>query len=392
MQILFLSNWYPYPPSNGSKLRIYNLLRALAQHHDVTLLTFADQQDIGSEKPTLSKLCREIQVVPRKSFSPSSWRARRGFLSKAPRSVVDTFSSDMEQRIRQTLNARNYDVVIASQEGTAGYSYCFQGITAIFEEVEIGVPYERFAYATSAWQRFRYGLTWIKHRRYLAYLLRDFQACTVVSTREQNLLTKVTPDHQAIEVIPNCIDLADYGGVKGPPQWNHLIFTGSFRYFANYEGMTWFLQDIFPRIQARVPDVQLTITGDHAGLPLPAVNNVILTGFVDDVRPLIASASISLVPLRVGGGTRLKILEAMALGTPVVTTSKGAEGLDVEPGKHLLIADTPSAFAEAIILLLSESRLRQQVVDNAYQLVCQKYDCAAVMPQFLSLIDRVATG
>ena len=145
-----------------------------------------------------------------------------------------------------------------------------------------------------------------------------------------------------------------------------------------------------PRLQAEIPDVCLTITGDHANLPLPSTENVTLTGFVDDIRPLIASSWISLAPIQVGGGTRLKILEAMALRTPVVATSKGAEGLDATPGEHLLIADTPEAFAATTVRLLREPELRQYLADNAYQLVSQKYDWAAAMPQFLNLVDRVA--
>jgi glycosyltransferase involved in cell wall biosynthesis len=141
-----------------------------------------------------------------------------------------------------------------------------------------------------------------------------------------------------------------------------------------------------------VPGVGLTITGDHAGLPLPCTNHVSLAGVVDDVRPLIASASVSLAPIRVGGGTRLKILEAMALRAPVVATSKGAEGLDVRDGEHLLIADTPEAFADATIRLLKEPGLRERLADNAYQLVREHYDWAVVMPRFLHLVERVAHG
>jgi glycosyltransferase involved in cell wall biosynthesis len=117
---------------------------------------------------------------------------------------------------------------------------------------------------------------------------------------------------------------------------------------------------------------------------------VTLTGFVDDVRPLIAQSWISVVPLHTGGGTRLKILEAMALGTPVVATSKGAEGLDVQSGRHLLIADTPEAFAQSAIRLLKEPELRRQLAKSAYQLIREKYDWAVVIPRFLALTERVA--
>jgi glycosyltransferase involved in cell wall biosynthesis len=390
MRILFLSGWYPYPPNNGSKLRILSLLRGLAQHHEVTLLSFADQPDVDPEASEVCSLCCDVQVLPRRTFNPRSWRARLGFLSPTPRSVIDTFSKEMAQRIGQAVSLSDSDLVVASQLGMAGYGRHFQGLPALFEEVEVGLPYQQFAQAASAWRRARNGLTWAKHRAYLSRLLRCFRACTVVSEQERALLSRAVPGYQAIEVIPNCINLAEYDAVPGSLQTNTLIFTGPFRYFANHDAMTWFLEEVYPRIQAGMPGVRLIITGDHLGLPLPSADNVTLTGFVDDVRPLIASASVSLVPVRVGGGTRLKILEAMALRTPVVATTKGAEGLDAQHGEHLLIADTPEAFAEAVLRLLSDPSLRQRLANNGYQLVCERYDWAAVMPHFLDLVERVA--
>jgi glycosyltransferase involved in cell wall biosynthesis len=390
VRILFLSGWYPYPPNNGSKLRILSLLRGLAQHHEVTLLSFADQPDVDPEAPEVRSLCRDVQVVPRKTFNPRSRRARLGFLSPTPRSVIDTFSKEMAQRIEQAVSHLDVDLVIASQLGMAGYSRYFQGLPALLEEVEVGLPYQQFAQADSAWRRVRNGLTWAKQRGYLSRLLRCFRACTVVSEQERALLSRAVPGYQAIEVIPNCINLAGYDAVPGSLQTNTLIFTGPFRYFANHDAMTWFLEEVYPRIQSGVPGVRLIITGDHAALPLPPAENVTLTGFVDDVRPLIAAASVSLAPVRVGGGTRLKILEAMALHTPVVATAKGAEGLDLQHGEHLLIADTPQAFADAVLRLLGDPALRQRLADNGYRLVRERYDWAAIMPHFLSLVEKVA--
>lgn len=390
MRILFLSGWFPYPPNNGSKLRIYNLLRGLAQHHQITLLAFADQPDVDPEVPELRSLCSSIQVIPWKPYNPHSRQARLGFLSVTPRSVVDTYSPELEGRIREEISSGDYDLVIASQWTMASYGACFQDLPALFEEAEVGVLYQRFVSATSLWHRFRFGLTWAKQRIYLRRLLRDFQACTVVSEPERALLSSTVPGYQAIEVIPNCISLADYRDVGGSRKKNTLIFTGPFRYFANHDAMTWFLEEVYPRIQARVAGVRLIITGDHADMPLPAADNLTLTGFVDDVRPLINSASISLAPIRVGGGTRLKILEAMALHTPVVSTLKGAEGLDVQHGENLLIADTPEEFADAVLRLLGDPVLGQTLAEKGHQLVRERYDWPAVMPQFLSLVERVA--
>jgi glycosyltransferase involved in cell wall biosynthesis len=176
------------------------------------------------------------------------------------------------------------------------------------------------------------------------------------------------------------------------PRPDTLIFNGSFRYFANHEAMVWFLRHIYPEIIRHVPNVRLTITGETSNPPLPSADNVILTGRVEDVRPLIASAWVSLAPIRQGGGTRLKILEAMALRTPVVATSKGAEGLDARHDEHLLIADTPQSFSESVVRLFKEPGLAQRLADSAFQLVKEKYDWAVVMPRFQSLVDHVVGG
>ena len=390
MRILFLSRWFPYPPNNGSKLRIFNLLRGLAQHHQVTLLTFADQPDVNPAAPELKAVCQTVRVVPWQGFNPHSWRARLGFLSKTPRSVIDTFSPAMAAEISNLLTAEPIEAVIASQIDMAVYSRYFRHLPALFEEVEVGVIYEAYAHADSRWSRVRNGLTWAKYQRYLSTLLQDFQACTVVSGRERQILAQIVAGYPAIEIVPNGVDLASYNIDDFEPEPKSLIFTGSLTYYPNYEAVNWFLEKVYPELQAKIPDLRLTVTGDHAGRSLLAARGVTLTGFVDDVRPLVGQSWASVVPLHTGGGTRLKILEAMALRTPVISTSKGAEGLDVQPDVHLLIADTPKSFIRQVIRLMQEPELRPRLVGNAYRLVRDKYDWPVVLPPFLNLLERIA--
>jgi glycosyltransferase involved in cell wall biosynthesis len=393
MKILFLSSWFPYPANNGSKIRITNLLRGLADHHKVTLLSFTDQPNGSKDVPELQALCQEIQTVPRKPYKPDSRRARLGFLSLTPRSLVDTFSSDMRLLIQKKSLGGSYDLVIASQLGMASYSPYFEGVPALFEEVELGLFIEPFSQATSRRSGVRNGLTWGKLRYYLSRLVRNFEAFTVVSRKEHQLLAQFVNTNQNVEIVPNCVDLKNYQGFgKERERANSIIFTGPFGYAANYDAMTWFLKEIYPDVLERIPDANLMITGDHENLPLPNMEAVTLTGFVDDVRPLIAESCISIAPLRVGGGTRIKILEAMALGTPVVATTKGAEGLDVQHGRHILIADTPSAFSASTARLLTDPPLRQTLATNAYQLVKESYDWTGALPDFLHLIERVAAA
>ena len=390
MKILFLSRWFPYPTNNGSKLRIYNLLRGLAPHHEITLLAFADQPDIELEAPEIASICQQIRTVPWRPFNPHSMRARLGFLSMTPRSAIDTYSLEMQQYIRQILSNEAYDLVIASQWSMAGYSNYFQEVPALFEEVEVGLFFQQYAQAASFRKRFRYGLSWAKRQQYLARLLKNFIACTVVSEEEKQILASIQPNYKAVEIIPNCINLNDYQTNARNPEPNTLIFTGSFRYHANYEAIVWFLEKVYPHILAKLPDAKLTITGDHADKPISVRKNVNLVGYIDDIKSLIASSQASVVPLLVGGGTRLKILEAMALNTPVVSTAKGAEGLNVNHEENILIANEPEAFAEAVIRLLRDPDLHKRLSDNAYKLVSEHYNWPNVTPHFISLVDKIA--
>jgi glycosyltransferase involved in cell wall biosynthesis len=389
MKILFLSRWFPYPTNNGSKLRIYNLLRGLSKHHAVTLLSFADQPDVSPEAPEVRSICTEVQVIPWREFDPNSARAKLGFLSLKPRSIIDTFSPEMAQAITNALNKQKYDLVIASQLQRAAYYPYFQDVPALFEEIEIGLIYGQANTSVDKVQRLRHAFTWFKLRIYLSQLLKSFQAVTVASEQERELIARNFPHVKKIQVIPNCMNMADYKDIHAEAKPNTLIFTGSFRYHANYEAMVWFVREVFPLILEQVPDTHLIITGDHADLPLPSNRNVTLAGYVDDIKGLIASSTVALAPLWSGGGTRLKILEAMAIGTPVVATTKGAEGLDAITGEHLFVTDEPDKFAKHVINLLADGDLRRKVAGDADRFVREKYDWAGVMPELLSLLKQI---
>jgi polysaccharide biosynthesis protein PslH len=389
MKILFLSRWFPFPADNGSKLRIWNLLQGLGRTHEVTLLSFID----ASKTPDLSalnKICREVHTHPWREYDPGSRHAKLGLFSSWPRSHVDTYSTEMEQRVRQVLAENNFDLIIASQSQMASYSKCFDKKAALLEEVELGVFRDQYIQARSLPDRIHYGLTWAKHRYYLSRALRAFHACTVVSKQELAILSESVPEFENVAVIPNCIDLTRYQNLNCEPRANSLVFTGSFLYQPNYDAMAWFVKDILPKIQAEIPDVHLTVTGDPGNYLLPPTPGVSQTGFVPDVQPYVASTWASIVPLRSGGGTRLKILEAMAMRTPVITTSKGAEGIDLTHNYSALIADTADDFAAAVVRLFSDVSLRERLVENAFEMVREKYDWASVMPLFLQLVDSTA--
>jgi len=393
MKILFLSRWFPFPPNNGSKIRIYQLLGGLSQYHDVTLLSFSDLPLPSPEILQKNNLCSSIQVVPWKPYNRQSSKAMLGFFSRLPRSLVDTYSLEMDSLIHATLQKNKFDLVIASQLSMASYFPSFQGIPALFEEMELGSFYERVLREDHLTRRLLARLSWLKLKRYSSRLLEDFNSSTVVSEKEYHIIARNFPAHKGkVEVLPNGVDFREYQNVKVDRRPKHLIFSGSFTYLANYQAMQWFIGEVYPFVREQIPDVRLIITGDHANLPLPSLENVILAGYVEDIKSLIASCDVSIVPIWSGGGTRLKILEAMAVGTPVVSTYKGAEGLQAQNGEHLLIADDPQIFAAHVIDLLLNKNRREYLSSNAVQLIKDRYDWQIIMPQFLHLIDKTAVG
>ena len=388
MRILFLSRWYPYPSDNGSKIRIRNLLEGLATRHKVTLISFFSERDTiddpGGNGPD------EIHTCCYRSFNPVSVRSILGFLRAEPRSVVDTYSPDMASLIGHVVRRQKPDLVVASQLEMASYYWCYSGSPAIFEEAELGMYCPQSSAPEERWLQFRKQLTWQKHKRFVARLLAQHNACTVASNRERVLLSKAAPQFRDCHVIPNAINLKEYQPVSAKSS-NDLIFTGSLRFEPNFQAMEWFVREILPRIVEQVPDVRLRITGDVPSRALTSTRHVIQTGRLHDIRPALAASAVSIAPIRTGGGTRLKILESLALRTPVVATSKAMEGLEAKNDEHLLVANEPTDFAYAVVRLLCDRRRARRLAENGYRLVLKHYDWAGVLPRFLELVDEASS-
>lgn len=390
MRILFLSRWYPFPPDNGSKIRVYNLLRGLSERHTVTLISFVTPGSVMRATAPADTVLDEIKVCEYREFRPNSGRALLGYLSRTPRYLIDTYQPAMAALIRRTCEDSPYDLVVASQTAMAAYQDLFPGIPAIFDEVELGLFRPNGGGELNTRGSVRQRLTWEKHRRYIARVGQKFRACTVVSERERSLFTEVAPYYRPVHVIPNCIDVPAYERVATKRVPGALVFAGSTSYQPNLRAMRWFLSDIYPSVKAEVPGATLAITGDPGLQHVLTGPGVTHTGVVPDIHQVVASCSVSVVPVRSGGGTRLKIIESLALRTPVVTTSKGAEGLDVRTGEQLLIADTADEFAGAVVRLLRDPEHARVLAENGFKLVRERYNSDVVLPKFLRLVDEVA--
>ncbi|MCL4507646.1 MAG: glycosyltransferase [Chloroflexi bacterium] len=396
MRALLLSTWFPYPLSQGSKIRAYYLLRALADHHEVGLISFADTAIEPAWVDHMSQWCRRVEVVQRDPFATSNVRKLMGRLTLRPSSVVSTYSSEMAERVKRVVAEWRPDCIVALTFVTAPYALHVEGIATIVDVDNLltRMLYESYIQATGRLSRLRSWLAWWKFQRYERYLFGKFNACMVVSPRDKldlEAMLAAGRQRQQIDVIPNGVDLEYNVLGLAEPEPCTLIFSGALTYFANYDAIRYFLSEIFPRILAQAPMAKLYITGktDQVDLSGLALNDhVVLTGYLDDVRPAVARAHVSIAPLRIGAGSRVKILEAMALGTPVVCTAKAAEGLDVVNEEQALIADTPDAFASAVILLLQNPAPRERLARRARRLVEDKYDWRAIGRRLCDLVEN----
>jgi glycosyltransferase involved in cell wall biosynthesis len=244
----------------------------------------------------------------------------------------------------------------------------------VFDEAEVGVLREQYLRERTPLRRARHGLTWWKFRRYIASVIGRFDCTTVVSDREREHLRDLGCDSARIAVVPNGIAVPAIDiPVRRVPR---LIYPGAVTYSANLDAVRYFVREILPLVRRSVPDLSFVVTGSTVDADirdLTATEGVTFTGRLPDVSPFIAESAACVVPLRIGGGTRLKILHAMAVATPVVSTSKGIEGLEVEPERHVLVADTPETFAAQVVRVVRDPVLGSEIAMAARQLVRERY-------------------
>ena len=396
MNVLFLSTWFPYPPDNGSKIRVYHLLRALSTHHQVALASFAFDAAKPEDAAAALEFCDDVHVIQVNPFEQNHRSGIVRFVSADP--VVTRPLPQMAQMVHQLFTQKHFEAVIASVEVVAAYVFLAPyPITTVLEEHNSLARWmwDRYCLQVTPVERLRCWISWKKARRYEARLFRRFDLCTMVSEMDQRAsLEMLRGYHGSVEVIPNGVDCQRNQPGLAQPKPNMLIFNGALTYYANYDAMQHFLSEIYPLIRQRISDGSVIITGSTSGVNLSGLaldDSIHLSGYVEDIRPVIASAAVCIVPLRHGGGTRLKILEAMALGTPVVSTTKGAEGLEVTPDRDILIADEPAEFANQVVRLLRDAALRTSIAGNARRLVEQRYDWEHIGSRFVSLVEAAAS-
>jgi len=394
MRILVISTWFPYPPICGAKIRKHNLIRQLARFTEVDLIALVqtlDQEQVEEGKQYLKNYCGNVHAISAIPYNAKATSTLQKIISPVPDVIRITRNAEFEERICEAWSRRNYDAAIATECGVT-YISTFSSVSQkirplLVDSIEIGVlrPKSRLL----SRQYIRQAMTFMKAKQFLSQLLRDVDIITVTSKSERALFNGVIPQKVPCFISPNVIDLNDYSDTYGPRDRRSIIHTGSFSYGVNYEAVLWFSQHVFWRIKAK-DSLSFRITGKTAGSDLApirkACSQVEFTGLVKDIRPYIAQSRISIVPILTGGSTRLKILESMALGTPVVSTSRGAEGLEVTHEENILLADTPEDFAHQVDRLIEDDELCNRLSLRGQQLIKNKYTINRMGEQFEELL------
>ncbi len=395
MHTLFLSWWWPYPANNGAKIRIYNLLRHLSQQHQVTLLSFAEPDEATPEQIAhMRGICHQVKVVSKPVYQPGTLKATLGYLSRWPRSLVDVYSTDMETLVKQVCTSEQVDVIIASQFQTMRYFDAVPQVPAILEEIETTIFHNAVEQASGQSSRLRAQMTLTKFESALRQFLARRVAFTVVSEAEKRNIERFAPPHADIRVVPNGVDTEanqPNPAVQREPQ--RLIYTGAVTYAPNHDAVRFFINEVWPLVLAQTPNAEFWVTGGTGDVDvsdLAAQTGVTFTGYLPSVADAVQTSTAMVVPLRSGGGTRLKILEAMALGTPIISTRKGAEGIDVHDGQDILLADSPQQLAATVQRLFTDADLQTRLAQGGRKLVEQNYDWGIIANQLHTLINDIS--
>ena len=383
MRILIVTSFIPYPPDSGARIRTWEIARRLRRDHEVVFgLHLRAQSDLDRVNAI-----REHGFEVIAGWVDKGWRAAVTFvtetLSGAPPLFALRRSRDLEIQLARLHAAKPFDVVQIEHFEIARYGR-FIGLSdrvvlsMVLHDI-LSVSYARIAAIETnpfwkLWRRYNAN----RFKAYERKLLPDFDVCVTVSEKDrQKISSYVQPGK--IQLLPNCVDSDAKVFLEEPaPAPPVLLFVGLLLYPPNADAVRWLIEEILPRIRSSHSDCRLKVIGDD---PPQFLRNLVqanqatvtLAGRVEELEPCYTECQVAVVPLRAGGGTRLKILEAMAFGRPVVSTTLGAEGLRVKNCEHLLIADTAEDFAQAVVRLFRSANLRQHLRQNARSLVEKEY-------------------
>lgn len=393
MKLLFLANRIPYPPYRGDKLKIYNLAQRLSKKHELYLLTFSESENDRQYMPELTPLFQEVHLIHLPRWQ-SILNCIRGCWRKTPFQVLYFQSPAMQQTLDKLLNVHDFDGIHIQHLRMAPYLSSRQDIPRILD-----LPDAFSLYWKRRQEVKRNPLIHLfekaEGKRVLAYeaILRQFDLALVCSPEDQEYLMQTHPSDN-IRLLPNGVDTNTFAA--GDHDYAHhqtLLFTGNMDYAPNVDAVVYFTEDILPLIRLQFPDIRFIIAGQRPveRVRMLASDHISVTGFIKDLASVYNEASVVVAPLRFGAGTQNKVLEAMALGVPVVCSHIGFKGLGIASGEGAVMAVEKNAFAAAVCDLLHNETYRREVGTRGIKVIQERFDwqvVAAQLEHYFMMIKR----
>jgi sugar transferase (PEP-CTERM/EpsH1 system associated) len=371
MKILFVTPYIPTRP------RPYELIRYLSRNHEITVVCIAQPTWASRNLDELIPFCKNIHSF---DLKPSSclMRSLAAIPSRKPMSVAYFESTRMKGLLKQLVQGTDFDLIHTEFIRAAPYTADILGIPKLFDAVDsLVLAYERGwrNRGGSITNRFIALEEWIKMRWYEPKMIRSFDRVIVSSPADKKYLT--LDSGPTVDIIPNGVDNVYFNYNAQDRDENSIVFVGQMNYYVNADSILYFSQVIFPKIQKQLPKIHLSIVGANPQKSIQelAINPAIeVTGYVPDLRPYVTTAAVFVCPLLAGSGIQNKLLQAMAMGTPIVTTSVSTQALKVKDHTHLVIADDPQQFADEVVSLIANKKFRAELSVNARNYILEYHD------------------
>jgi len=374
MKVLFLTPFLPYPPQLGYTVRPFYRLKYISKRNEIFLISFIDSVKENEYLSEIGKYCSQVATVLRRPRSGFKYRMKNLFES-SPYYLKKQFeSSEMQETVDSILEENKFDIVHVFSLAMAQYTSNIKAVPAILDAGDcITRNYlQQWQSRTSLRNRILSFIDWYKIKRYESNIHSKFNRSFLVSSADRSFMKEAYPNLK-LEVIPIGVDLEYFKPQETKEGFPTLIFVGDMSYTPNEEAMIYFCYEILPLLEKIYSQIKLFIVGRNVTNKLRKAvgnkKNVIITGFVQDVRTFINKATVFICPLKTGTGIKNKLLEAMAMGKPIVSSSIGAEGINVISGRDIMVADKPKEVADALVKLLENDNIRNTMGINARKVV-----------------------
>ena len=395
MNISFITNKVPFPPDKGERIRSYNLLKAASSFAQVSLYSLCSAgEEQGSARAELDKLCAKVSFYPICPYVSAS-RMCLSLFTGSPLTFAYFHSSDMLADIKKAVISGEADAVFAYCSSSARYAMDLGNVPRVVDFVDVdSFKWEEYSRVSRFPLSLIYGLEAKRLREAEKTMLSEFSRSIVTTEKEKEKLVSIfTPSEPKASVIPNGVDVPYFsrpgeGGYEA--EAGAIVFTGQMDYMPNVDAAVYFYNEVLPKIRERFPAARFRIVGRAPSPKLQATcRDAEITGYVPDIRPYLWSSAVYVAPLRISYGVPNKVLEAMAAGVPVVATSRAVQGIRVEKGKDVLVADTPGEMAEKIVSLLENSALREEMSRRAKEYVLKEHDWDATGHKLKDIFSEI---